>query len=122
MKTVYRKIIVDVLKTRMETDIGGVVTIKWKDEIKSISAAVFNQYQYEDEPLYFLKQKMTDFERYMLIKKFDEWYGDTEQETTVWALEYQIIVRMLLTGHLIVNPKYLSLEDVMEKILFILKN
>ena len=25
-------------------------------------------------------------------------------------------------GHLIVNPKYLSLEDVMEKILFILKN
>ena len=65
---------------------------------------------------------MTDFERYMLIKKFDEWYGDTEQETTVWALEYQIIVRMLLTGYLIVNPKYLSLEDVMEKILFILKN
>ena len=39
MKTVYRKVIVDVLKTRMETDIGGVVTIKWKDEIKSISAA-----------------------------------------------------------------------------------
>lgn len=24
MKTVYRKVIVDVLKTRMETDIGGV--------------------------------------------------------------------------------------------------
>ena len=43
MKTVYRKIIVDVLKTRMETDIGGVVTIKWTDEIKRIAAAVFNQ-------------------------------------------------------------------------------
>lgn len=49
---------------------------------------------------------------------FDTWYGDTDQETTKWALEYQLLTRMLVKENaLILNPKYLELDlDLLEKI------
>lgn len=49
---------------------------------------------------------------------FDTWYGDTDQETTKWALEYQLLTRMLVKENaLILNPKHLELDlDILEKI------
>ncbi len=50
-----------------------------------------------------------------LLRQFDSWYGNTFQETTDWALEYQVMSRMLLWDNaLVVNPRYLDLEPVIE--------
>ena len=43
---------------------------------------------------------------------------NTNQETTKWALEYQLLTRMLVKENaLILNPKHLELDlDILEKI------
>lgn len=87
------------------------------EELVKEKVIAFEHYEYEGQPLYFLEQPMTEKQKLDLIQKFDEWYGNTDQETTVWALEFQIIVRMLLQGYLVINPYYLALEEVLTDIL-----
>lgn len=73
-------------------------------------------YQYEAHPMCFVKllegdEKLSNDAVVELLYLFDEWYGNTEQETTDWALEYQLLSRMLLNdGALLVNPRYLDLD------------
>ena len=73
-------------------------------------------YEYASTPLCFIKlgnekNKLPNQIIVDLLYLFDMWYGNTEQETTKWALEYQLLARMLISdGALLVNPKYLVLD------------
>lgn len=87
-----------------------------------ISAVVYDYYEYESCPLLFIPQSIPDHAKLLLIGKFDEWYGDIDQDTADWALEFQIVVRMILHGFLIINPAYLAIEDILTELLDILQS
>lgn len=72
----------------------------------------YDRYDYQGRPLYFSKVQLSESQKLQLIFKFNEWYGNTDQATTVWALEYEIIVRMILAGYLVINPFHLEIDDV----------
>lgn len=76
----------------------------------------YDRYDYQDRPLYFSKVQLSESQQLQLIFKFNEWYGNTDQATTVWALEYEIIVRMILAGYLVINPFHLEIDDVKKEI------
>ena len=119
MKAIYANKIYDVQAIRKLNDNQDYYDILLQNSEKLVKEKViaFEHYEYEGQPLYFLEQPMTEKQKLDLIQKFDEWYGNTDQETTVWALEFQIIVRMLLQGYLVINPYYLALEEVLTDIL-----
>ena len=56
-----------------------------------------------------------------LLKWFENMYGNTNQNTSIWALEFELLARMLLHDHsLLVNPIHLDLSEVEDKLLQIL--
>lgn len=75
----------------------------------------YDQYDYRDHPLLFSKVSLSEDQKLLLISKFNEWYGNTDQATTAWALEYEVIVRMILAGYLVINLIHLSIDDVKEE-------
>lgn len=111
MKAIYANKIYDVQAIRKLNDNQDYydILLQNSEELVKEKVIAFEHYEYEGQPLYFLEQPMTEKQKLDLIQKFDEWYGNTDQETTVWALEFQIIVRMLLQGYLVINPYYLAL-------------
>lgn len=76
----------------------------WKNE----------KYEEMDHPLAFVELKnLRNVEIVELLQKFDILYGDTDQDTSEWALEFQLLTRMLVQGHaILINPKYLELSEV----------
>ena len=65
------------------------------------SIIVYSHYEYEDSPLFILRAGMpcnrAEFSNAAaILAALDEWYGNTEQETTEWALEFEIWARSLL--------------------------
>lgn len=119
MKAIYANKIYDVQAIRKLNDNQDYydILLQNSEELVKEKVIAFEHYEYEGQPLYFLEQPMTEKQKLDLIYQFDEWYGNTDQETTVWALEFQIIVRMLLQGYLVINPYYLALEEVLTDIL-----
>lgn len=110
------------MKINLNTGIGNK-----KDDL-FVNAAFWMNYEYEDEnyPLFFVElPNLSNTRTINLLRLFDELYGDTDQETTDWALEYQLLSRFLITGkQLLVNPKYLDISDpdVFRKILDTISN
>ena len=102
-----------------ENNLDGTATIlSNKNVLGEAAIFAFNSYEYA-EPLYFVElPKISAYQKITLLAMFDTWYGDTDQETTKWALEYQLLTRMLVKENaLILNPKYLELDlDLLEKI------
>lgn len=84
------------------------------------NAVSYEYYEYEEQPLFFIKSKMSDAQKLLLISKMDEWYGNTDQDTTDYALEFAIVVRMILDSYLVINPRYLAIEEVLQDILEII--
>lgn len=83
-------------------------------------AGFYANYEYEQgTPLAFIGLfALTDSEKAKLLTKFDQFYADTDQETTDWALEYQVLARMLLhQGWLPVNPRHLDLDECLGELL-----
>lgn len=78
------------------------------------------------EPLHFLNfsaigHPLSDSVVLRLLHFFDEKYGDTDQDTEDWALEYQILARNLLCHNaLILDPQMLVLDDCMSELLSLL--
>ena len=103
----------------LENSLDGTATIlSNKNVLGEAAIFAFNSYEYA-EPLYFVElPKISAYQKITLLAMFDTWYGDTDQETTKWALEYQLLTRMLVKENaLILNPKYLELDlDLLEKI------
>ena len=73
------------------------------------------------KPLFFLHLPgLTNLDIVKLLQTFDVFYGNTMQETTEWALEYQVLTRMLIHEQsLLVNPTFLDIseEEVLQEIL-----
>lgn len=70
-------------------------------------------YDYMDYPLIFVQlSSLTPHQKMYLLKIFDEAYGNTDEDTDHWALEYQVLTRMLLhESALIVNPYFVDITD-----------
>lgn len=78
---------------------------------------VFAHYEYEGHPLLILMlpDKIGDSLAARMLHQLDEWYGDTDQDTTDWALEYQVWARNLLAGDgIVLNPRYLAITEVQD--------
>lgn len=74
--------------------------------------------EYKKNPLLFVYlPHLNNRDIVQLLCEFDTFYGDTDQETTDWAFEYQLLTRMLVHDKcLLVNPKYLDLSEVVDSI------
>ena len=69
--------------------------------------------EYKNHPLCFVGiGNPTPEQVIRILRQYDEWYGNTDQNTEDYALEYQILARMLLCDNkLLVNPKYLDAAE-----------
>lgn len=75
--------------------------------------AIYRHYEYKQHPLYFavMKEYISLEQKALFLRELDSLYGDTDQETTDYALEYELWVRMLLSHNaLMLNPRYLDME------------
>lgn len=113
MKTIYLNKIYDVIgHSPLEEDETATIILKSDTETVHTAVTTYAHYEYQNNPLFFIPVGLNDISRLLLIKKFDEWYGNTNQCTPYWALEFQLVVRMLLCDYLIVNPQYLELDEI----------
>ena len=76
----------------------------------------YNHYEFDENPLYFVMLEMDTEQRMSLLCAFDIWYGDTDQDTDDYALEFAIVTRNIIhNGAVILNPKHLDITDVMDE-------
>ena len=64
-----------------------------------LSIYCYEHYDYErGNPLLFvaLPQSLSAVQKLTLCKAVETMYGDTEQDTPEWALEFQLWIRMLI--------------------------
>lgn len=98
------------------------------NKIMMESIIAYSHYEYEDSPLFILRAgtpcNRAEFSNAAdILAALDAWYGNTEQETTEWALEFEIWARfLLLDGGLILNPQHLALEEVKDEFLELLND
>lgn len=88
--------------------------------VRESSSATFLKYafsEFSEQPLYFMKANLDTEERMRLLRQFDMWYENTNQETELYALEYAVITRMLIDNAIVLNPRYLALEEVLNELL-----
>lgn len=53
-----------------------------------------------------------------LLRWFEDMYGNTNQNTSVWALEFELLARMLIhDSSLLFNPIHLDLSEVEDELL-----
>ena len=77
----------------------------WGSE--SCRVQIYCSYEYEIEPLcFFPLPELSDEQKVKLLEQYETWYGDTNQSTADYALEFSIVTRMLLNGFIVMNPKY----------------
>lgn len=80
-------------------------------KLMQIEIFPYFNYEYEKNPLLFVKIP-SELPICSILKKLDELYSDTPQETTDWALEYQLWARMLLHENaMLLNPKHLATDS-----------
>lgn len=100
-------------------DITADMTYIHAPGIEKLPLLFWCHYDYEDRqyPLAFLDfygagMDLRESQVIRLLQLLDELYGDTNQETSVWALEFQICARMLVHEKaLLINPLYLNLSE-----------
>jgi len=74
--------------------------------------------EYATRPLYFFDAgRLSDTEKINILKAFEGWYEDTDQDTEEWVFEFQILTRYILSEKIILNPKYLEIKDCIEELL-----
>lgn len=81
----------------------------------------YDHFEYGDgTPLFFLRlggAEQNPSNRLAIlqfIKRLDTLYGDLDEDTMDWALEYQLWTRMLLsddTAHIMLNPRHIALDS-----------
>lgn len=70
--------------------------------------------------MYFVRlpSTMQDYQLLAIVKTLNQWYNDTDQDISEWASEFELIFRMLAVENaLVLNPKYLALDEVMNEFL-----
>lgn len=105
-----------------------IVPIAMEDSKATLLANIieWNDGELAHQPLHFLNfaaigYPLSDQTILQLLRFFDEKYGDTDQDTKDWALEYQILARNLLCCNaLILDPQMLILDDCSRDLLRLL--
>ena len=100
-------------------DISADMTHIHDPGIEKLPLLFWCHYDYEDRqhPLAFLDfygagMDLRESQVIRLLQLLDELYGDTNQETPVWALEFQVMTRMLVHEKaLLINPLHLNLSE-----------
>ena len=83
----------------------------------------YDQYEYAGNPLAFVvlpaHKTVTDDQKLRLVRLVDELYANTAQETSDWALEFQLWTRMILCDSAVSLPintfahhLYLDKDDI----------
>lgn len=67
--------------------------------------------------LYFMRMELTDDEQMRLIRQLSQWYSDTDQDEELYAEELCNFVIGITEGMLLLNPKYLLLEEILDAFL-----
>jgi len=83
----------------------------------------YDIYEYDKGiPLAFVQMiALSNTQKLQLLTELDKLYADTEQETTEWALEYQVVARMLLhEGWLPFNTRHLNMGESLNQLKFAL--
>lgn len=82
----------------------------------------------DDTPLFFLditrNMKNSDVEKAAtaeILSRLESWYGDTDQDTEDWVLEYALWARMLLQFSerqpisIMLNPSHLDIQEMKQR-------
>ena len=76
--------------------------------------------EYATHPLRFVKFSLpaSDGDFVAIMKALNRWYSDTDQDSDDWAKEFELIFRMFAVENaLVLNPKYLALDEVREELM-----
>lgn len=112
MKTIYRHEIYEVIGiSPMDEDNSCKLSLR-SDRTGRMEAEDAFCHDGAGHPLAFLPLGLSDRQTLALIREFDTWYANTGQDLRDWAAEFQLIVRMLLCGYMVANPRYLELDEV----------
>lgn len=112
MKTIYRQEIYEVIGiSPMDEDNICQVTLR-SDRTGRVETEDAFCHDGAGYPLAFVPLGLSDRQTLALIREFDTWYANTGQDLRDWADEFQLIVRMLLCGDMVANPRYLELDEV----------
>lgn len=115
MKTIYRNEIYEVIAiSPMDEDNSCQVSLRSDRTGRTLTEDAFchDSLGCAEQPLAFIRMELSDRQTLALIREFDTWYANTGQDLRDWAAEFQLIVRMLLCGYMVVNPQYLELDEV----------
>ena len=115
MKTIYRDEIYEVIAiSPMDEDNNCQVSLRSDrtGRVVAEDALCHDGSECARHPLAFIRFEISDRQTLALIREFDTWYANTGQDLRNWAAEFQLIVRMLLCGYMVVNPQYLELDEV----------
>jgi hypothetical protein len=112
MKTIYRHEIYEVIDiSPMDEDNICQITLR-SDRTGRMETEDAFCHDGAGYPLAFVPLELSDRQTLALIREFDTWYANTGQDLRDWADEFQLIVRMLLCGDMVANPRYLELDEV----------
>lgn len=92
----------------------------WIPHVKDREDLHFSCYQqgeYETRPLYFMEIPLGEEQQSELTWKFREWYEDTEQDIEQFGTEFYLLIAGILDGRLVLNPKCLLIEEVLDEYL-----
>lgn len=70
--------------------------------------------------LYFADMELTGAEQMKMIYQLNNWYSATDQEVEEFVEEFYWFVIGIMDGMILLNPKYLLLEEVLEQFLLLL--
>ena len=70
--------------------------------------------------LYFMDMELTDEEQVRMICQLNQWYSDTDQDVEGFVEEFYWFVIGIMDDMILLNPRYLLLEEVMEQFLLLM--
>lgn len=90
-----------------------------KDLLPAYGYFLWNYKEYSMTPLAFMQIGLLSPDKKLnLLRDFQLWYENTDQETEDFSLEFEVVSRMLLFDDaIIINPKYLRLSEVMRDLM-----
>lgn len=70
--------------------------------------------------LYFMDMELTDEEQVRMICQLNQWYSDTDQDVEGFVEEFYWFVIGIMDDMILLNPRYLLLEEVMKQFLLLM--
>lgn len=70
--------------------------------------------------LHYIEIELSDEEQMKMIRQLSQWYFDTDQDAEDYAEEFYLFITGIMDGMLLLNPRYLLLEEILDPFLGIL--